>query len=136
MEQNKKILIEIFKELGEKCTSCGGFFIGATINASTESGNYGVHLEGIGDYPLRCGKCPECAMECYNNFDELALCVEDDEDFEEEDLACYPYTDDYQDRQLELAPSDGCEINGGQLIDLSDFLLSKINVLNIDDIDI
>ena len=36
MEQNKEILIEIFKKLGEKCTSCGGFFIGAAIEASTE----------------------------------------------------------------------------------------------------
>ena len=136
MEQNKEIIIEIFKKLGEKCTSCGGFFIGAAIEASTESGNYGVHFEGIGNYTLRCGKCPECAMECYDNFDGLAPCDEDDANLEEEDLACYRYTDDYQDHQLELAPSNGCEIKGGQLIDLSDFLLSKINILNKDNIDI
>ncbi len=47
MEQNKEILIEIFKKLGEKCTSCGRFFIGAAVEASTESGNYGVCFEGI-----------------------------------------------------------------------------------------
>ena len=64
MAQNKKILNEIFKKLGEKCTSCGRFFISAAIEASTESGNYGVHLEGIGNYPLSCDKYPECAMEC------------------------------------------------------------------------
>ena len=68
--------------------------------------------------------------------DGLAPCDEDEANLEEEDLACYRYTDDYQDHQLELAPSNGCKIKGGQLIDLSDFLLRKISILDIDDIDI
>jgi len=69
-------------------------------------------------------------MECFSNFDGLASCDEDEEGLEEKDLACYPYTDDYQDYQLASIPSDGCEISRGQLIDLSDFLFDKINSEN------
>lgn len=126
---------KILKILGEKCTECGEFFIGVAITASTEDGNYGIYFNGIEDYPLNCGKCPNCAEDCYAEiFDYInengcAPCyddeLDDDEDFSSyiKKLDCYPYTDDYQDYILQLGSG---HIDGGQLIDITEIILKRI----------
>ncbi|MBA7696142.1 hypothetical protein ES703_104784 [subsurface metagenome] len=147
MELKKEILIEILKKIGNKCESCGGYYIGAAITASTEDGNYGIVFDEIIEYPISCNKCPECAIECYNNLsdyidihghapcDDSGEALEDTtgylEDAEENEcVECYRYTYDYQDKILQYGSG---HITAGCLIDLSEVVLKKIgNIGNIE----
>ena len=45
MQLEKEIINEFLKKIGNKCTACSNFFIGATIKASTEDGNYGINFD-------------------------------------------------------------------------------------------
>jgi len=147
----KKNSIEIFKKLGQKCTECGEFFIGAAIQCSTENGNYGVYFDDFGDYSLSCGKCPTCAERCYDKLVDYindhghAPCCEDNKINSDENIIsfinnlkefgyieCYSYTNDYQDHQLQYKV--GGLINGGELIDITEVLLKKIDILSKDDL--
>ncbi|MGQ4876395.1 MAG: hypothetical protein ACP6IY_20215 [Promethearchaeia archaeon] len=65
----KERLIELIREYDNKCPECGKVFLGACILGSTETGSYPVYIE-VESYPLKCGKCPECAKKCNANFIE------------------------------------------------------------------
>ena len=144
MEGKKKdTAIEFIKKIGDKCVSCGKYFIGASIEAFTEDGNYGIDFGEITDYYINCGKCPECAKECYNNFHEYVdTCGKspcNDEEIEIDDfkeykdyIACYPYTNEFQNEALQYGSG---HIKAGCLIDLSDIILHKFRNINKKDID-
>jgi len=64
-EDIKNNLIELIKKFDNKCPDCGKIFLGKAIVGSTESGDYPVEV-GLFDYPLSCGKCPDCAQKCFD----------------------------------------------------------------------
>lgn len=145
MELEKEILIEVLKKIGNKCKSSGKYYIGAAIKGSTENGNYDIDFDKIIEYPISCGKCPDCAIECYNNLLDYvdvhghAPCDDSGEALEDiigylEDakkykrIGCYSYTYDYQDKILQYGSG---HITAGCLIDLSEVILKKIgNISN------
>ncbi|MBD3216157.1 MAG: hypothetical protein GF311_26320 [Candidatus Lokiarchaeota archaeon] len=138
MDDNENLNTLIKLGMVERCKTCGDFFIGASVRASTESGNYGIYFENIENYPLDCGRCPKCAMECYKNLDEFIdengyhPCTGEILDREEViyaipdylDPECYYYTDEYQNKTMSTGNPN---INAGLLIDLTEILLEKIS---------
>jgi len=56
-KETKKKLKNLEKHL-KTCPDCGKEFLGISCNDTQK------HLS-ISIYPLRCNKCPECAMKCY-----------------------------------------------------------------------
>ena len=39
--------------------------LGLALRTAKESGNYRIDYIEVKDYPLRCNKCPECSMKCF-----------------------------------------------------------------------
>ena len=149
MELTKETIIEFIKKIGNKCESCGNYYVGAAIKASTEDGNYGIDFDKIKDYYIGCGKCHDCAVDCYNNLysyvDEHGKLPCNDEEVGLEDIIdyveyakkyelieCYPYTYDFQDQILQYGSG---HINAGCLIDLSEVILKKIGNISREEID-
>ena len=140
----KEDIIDIVRDMGQICPDCGSFFIGSAISASTENGNYGIYFDEVKAYPLACGRCPECARECFRSISEYVLekgiapCVRDRKSLRKGDdesvstyvlrlkergyVECYPYTYDYQNYHLQYGTG---EIPGGKLMDLTDILLEN-----------
>lgn len=65
IRDRKEELIRLIKRFDNKCPDCGKMFLGATLYAETEI-DYRYVNGRLRDY-LSCGKCPECAENCYNN---------------------------------------------------------------------
>ncbi|MHA1727246.1 MAG: hypothetical protein ACTSYC_08310 [Promethearchaeota archaeon] len=138
----KQYYIELLQKLGQICPDYGKFFIGIAIDAETEDGNYGIYFDDhANDYPLWCGKCPECYIKCYNNEEshkneEEPCYIPDKEDYGYRDyleyIDCYEYTYDYQECFL---TSGSGPIRGGALFDISDILLKKISIINREDLE-
>ncbi|MBA7585186.1 hypothetical protein ES708_27157 [subsurface metagenome] len=127
-KQKRENLINLIKKFNNTCSECGRLFLGALVEGSTEVGAYPVYV-GIGSYPLSCGKCPECAKECYDNFYEYieinnkVPCddsnIDENEDIEDikfELLECNMYLD--EDYQMDQLAYGNPNVKGGELIDL------------------
>ena len=111
MDRLIKKLIKLIKGHDKKCPDCDKVFLGVDINGSCKTGGGNPLYLGLKPYPLKCGKCPRCALECYDNLLEFAEehgripCIDakidnyDDIDYflrEMKDLylECYMYCDD------------------------------------------
>ncbi|MHA1249093.1 MAG: hypothetical protein ACTSRP_03790 [Candidatus Helarchaeota archaeon] len=149
----KEKLIELIREYDKKCPECGKPFFGIGILGSTEEGSYPVYLE-INPYPIWCGKCPECAQKCYDNYTEYIKkyrkdpCSEEPLDLDDYDKKKYKSIDDYikdLKRELLYYSEVDCPIyldenyqwssghiyesssyENGMLIDLFDLLLKEL----------
>lgn len=135
-EQKRENLISLIKKFNSTCSKCGKLFLGALLEGSTEVGAYPVYV-GISSYPLSCGKCPNCAQECYNDLEKYleqynkAPCL----DYEEEgldkgeilaELDCWVYLE--ENFQWDQLGAGNPNVEGGELIDL--YELFEIGISN------
>lgn len=61
----KKEIIKLLEKKIRICPNCGKEFLGLALTTAKKDGNYRINSIGIHDYPLRCNKCPDCAMNCF-----------------------------------------------------------------------
>jgi len=151
-EHIKNNLIELIKKFDNKCSDCGKIFLGAAIVGSTEAGNYPVDV-GLVNYPLSCGKCPDCAQKCYDRIQkyikihgktpcgdttiyefhqkEVETIVFTDEEIREFidnhirfDTDCWMYFD--ENYQLDQLSYGNPNVEGGELIYLLEFLKEEL----------
>ncbi len=137
-KNRKEELIRLINKFDNKCPDCGKIFLGALLEGSTEVGAYPVYI-GITSYPLSCGKCPNCARECYTNLEKYleqhnkAPCLDYEEEALEKgdilgELDCWIYLD--EDFQMNQLGSGNQNVEGGELIDLFDFIEEEIININ------
>ena len=150
MNEEKKNCIEFLKKIGRKCTECGKFFIALSIDTSTEYNQTG--FDKIYDYTLDCGKCPECAEDCFYSLYEYtqqngkAPCdehlvnykeyYEDIEDYlknlqsSEGYVECYPYTETYRNQYHTSYDS----VLANFWLDITEIILKKFPILKREDL--
>ena len=151
MNDFRENLIELIKKFDNKCPSCGRIFLGKAVTGDTEIGGYDLYV-GLSDYPLRCGKCPSCAEECYNGLlnyiqeNEESPCIKHDmtdyienEKISEEEckeflndikyeLDCHMYLD--ENYQKEGFESSYHMKHAGELYDLFEILMDALKENN------
>ena len=102
------------------------------VEGSCKSTGYPLGV-GIKKYPLSCGRCPNCARECYTNLDKYlaqyhkAPCLDYEEEFLKKgdilgELDCWIYMD-----EDESYLGDLTIIEQGELIDLFEELIKHID---------
>ncbi|MFX1570423.1 MAG: hypothetical protein ACFFCV_18835 [Promethearchaeota archaeon] len=68
MEDKKNTIIELIRRYDKKCLDCGKLLLGVTIDIDNSNPD-GLHPGAVNieikPYPCGCGKCPECAKNCY-----------------------------------------------------------------------
>ncbi|MFX1570421.1 MAG: hypothetical protein ACFFCV_18825 [Promethearchaeota archaeon] len=73
----KNEIIELLEKRIKTCHDCNEEFLGLALTTGKEDGNYRIDYIGVNDYPLRCNKCPACAMKCFEKMYNKAKEEED-----------------------------------------------------------
>ena len=91
------------------CQDCGKQFLGLALRTAKECGNYRIDSIEVNDYPLRCNKCPECSMNCFEKAynkakenDDSPIDIECEKDFyTDENPDCYDvFFDDFDESHM------------------------------------
>lgn len=136
----KKKLIKYLKNYNKTCPECGKLFLGARLIGVSERSMNTIEIS-IEDY-LSCGKCPECALKCYNNrkvivgkLGQLPCLIETIQDYEDIDdylntmiyeIECASsLNENYNEKQISVSCP---QVDTSKLIDLLELLESFIEI--------
>ena len=124
--KTKKILRKLGKHI-TVCLTCKKEFLGLALRTGKECGNYRIASIEVNNYPLRCNKCPECSMKCFEKAynkakesDDSPIFIECEQDFYiNENPDCYDiFFDDFDESHMWVEMDYQSRID---LIDLLEF---------------